>query len=294
MPSMLAQPTALVTGGTDGVGKETARGLARSGYRVIVVGRDVGKGSKVESELRATSGNENVDFLSADLGLVREADRLAGEVARRWPALDRLVHCAGIVRGRRELTVEGIESNFAVNYVSRFVLTARLLPPLMAAGRPGKAARVVLVGGAARDGTIQYQDVNLSGRFGTIRAVRQFCQANDVFTVELARRLAEAGAGERVTVTCLKLGVVKTNIRREFPRWMKWLVPLVFDPLLGQSPGEAAASALNLLLDESLEGVTGALFLKIRTLRRIVPGARTSDPRQGRRLWALSESLVAP
>ncbi|HEX9133499.1 MAG TPA: hypothetical protein VF844_14505, partial [Ktedonobacteraceae bacterium] len=122
--------------------------------------------------------------------------------------------------------------------------------------------------------------------------VWQFCQANDVFTLELARRLA-AGNDPRVTITSLKLGVVKTNIRREFPRWMQWLVPLVFDPLIALTPREAADSALWLLLAEDLEGVTGALFSKIRKLKRVAPGARVRDPQEGRRLWELSERLAA-
>src|SRR5205823_7378205 len=91
--------------------------------------------------------------------------------------------------GRRTLTSEGIESNFAVSYLSRFALTARLLPLLEAAGQPNASARVVIIGGAARNGTIYFDDVNLTRNFSTLRAVGQFCRANDVFTLELARRL---------------------------------------------------------------------------------------------------------
>jgi NAD(P)-dependent dehydrogenase (short-subunit alcohol dehydrogenase family) len=287
-----SRKNALVTGGTDGVGKEVASGLARAGHRVILVGRDADKGTRVEREMRETTGNAEVWFLRADLGLVREANRLANEIAARWPALHYLVHSAGVVRGRRELTAEGIESNFAINYLSRFALTGRLLPLLETAGQPGEAARIVLVSGAAQNGAIHFDDVNLTTNFTTLRAVWQFCQANDVFTVELARRLA-AGNDPRVTITSLKLGVVKTNIRREFPRWMQWLVPLVFDPLIALTPREAADSALWLLLAEDLEGVTGALFSKIKKLKRVAPGARARDPQEGRRLWDLSERLAA-
>ncbi len=283
---------ALVTGGTDGVGKEVARGLARAGHRVVLVGRDADKGARVEREIREMTGNAEVQFLQADLSLVREANRLADEIAGRWPALHYLVHSAGVVRGRRELTVEGIESNFAINYLSRFALTRYLLPVLQAAGQPGKAARIMIVSGAAQNGMIHFDDVNLTANFTTLRAVWQFCQANDVFTVELARRLAETDRDPRVTITSLKLGVVKTNIRREFPRWMQWLVPLVFDPLLGQTPQEAAESALRLLLVEDLEGVTGVLFSKIKTLKQVMPPARVRNPQEGRRLWELSERLT--
>lgn len=283
---------ALVTGGTDGVGMAVARGLAEAGYRVVIVGRDGAKGAASERALREASGNPSVRFVRADLSLMREAVGLASEIRRREPALHLLVHCAGIVRGRHELTDEGIESNFAVNYLARFALTSHLLPSLLAAGTQGSLARILIVGGAARDGTIHFRDPNLTAGFGTIRAVRQFCKANDVFTIELARRLSAGGAEQQATVTSLKLGVVKTNIRRNFPMWMKIVVPLVMDPLLGMTPAEAAAPALRLLLDREYEGESGALFLRIRRFIPIEPSPGTRNPDVGRCLWQLSERMI--
>lgn len=285
--------TALVTGGTDGIGKEVAVGLARAGHRVIVVGRDTEKGARAVEEISQTTGNSAVHYLQADLGLVCEANRLADELVEGYARLNYLVHGAGVVRGRLQLTAEGVESNFALNYLGRFALTRRLLPLLKAAGTPQESARIVLLGGAARNGTIHFNDVNLSRRFSTIGAVLQFCQANDVFTIELARRLAASKNAPSVTITCLKIGVVKTNIRREFPTWMKIVVPLLFDLLLGQTRQEVATSALSLLLDKDFEGVSGALFLKIKAFKRIEPGRRVLDPAEGRRLWEFSEDVAA-
>ena len=284
---------ALVTGGTEGIGKEIARGLARAGMRVIIVGRDREKGARAEQELRHSTQNRNVDFLEADLSLIREVRRLANCVIGRWPVLHRLVHVAGIVRGRRVLTAEGIESNFAVNYLSRFALTGYLLPLLEATGRTDKAAaRIVVVSGAARRGTIYFDDVNLTSNFSTPRVVLQSCHANDVFTVEQAHRLAMTKAAAHVTINCLKLGVVKTGIRKEFPWWMKLLVPLVLDPLLAQTPSDAAAAALKLLLSEEFENVSGALFLKIRKFKRVSTTSLLHDPQEAEQLWEMSRRLV--
>jgi NAD(P)-dependent dehydrogenase (short-subunit alcohol dehydrogenase family) len=283
---------ALVTGGTDGIGKEIARQLATQGIRVIIVGRSHDKGVHAQRDLRDSTQNADVDFLEADLSLMAESRRLAKQIHSRWPTLHYLVHSAGILRGRRELTTEGIESNFATNYLSRFELTGHLLPLLSAAGHLGEAARIVVVSGAARYGKIHFDDVNLTSNFSTLRAVSQFCRANDLYTLELARRLVADGHASGVTITCLKVGVVKTNIRRDFPGWMKVLVPLVFDPLLGQTPQEAAEAALKLLRDKDLEGVTGALFLKITKLKQLTPNIHEFAGEQGRRLWDLSERLT--
>ena len=90
-----------------------------------------------------------------------------------------------------------------------------------------------MIGGAARNGTIYLDDVNLTSNFGMLRVVSQSCQANDVFAAQLSRRL---GAGRPPSALYRQLlGVVETNIRRDFPRWMKWLVSLVFDLRLDQT-----------------------------------------------------------
>jgi len=284
---------ALVTGGTDGIGKAIARVLAKEGIGVVVVGSNAEKGAAAVRELRQTSGNADIEFLGADLSLIRNVDALAVEVSKNWPRLHYLVLCAGIVRGQHSLTSEGIETNFAVNYLSRFALTERLLANLAAEGLADQAARILVISGAAQDGKIQYDDVNLTGRFGVLRAVSQFCEANDVFALELARRMTAAAPSQNVAVTVLKVGAVRTNIRSQFPTWMKLLVPLVIDPFLSQTPSQIAASARHLLLDPKFERVSGALFRHIKQFKALKAGPRTSDPAEGRRLWALSDQLAA-
>jgi NAD(P)-dependent dehydrogenase (short-subunit alcohol dehydrogenase family) len=284
---------ALVTGGTDGIGKAIARVLAQEGIGIVVVGSNAEKGAAAVRELRQTSGNADIEFLGADLSLISNVDVLASEVSKRWPRLHYLVLCAGIVRGQYTLTSEGIETNFAINYLSRFALTERLLANLAAQGLADQAARILVISGAAQDGKIQYDDVNLTGQFGVVRALSQFCEANDVFALELARRMTAAMPSQNVAVTVLKVGAVRTKIRAQFPTWMKLLVPLVIDPFLSQTPAQIAASARHLLLDPKFEGVSGALFRHIKQFKALKAGPRTSDPAEGRRLWALSEQLAA-
>jgi NAD(P)-dependent dehydrogenase (short-subunit alcohol dehydrogenase family) len=287
-----AKLIALVTGGTDGIGKAIAHVLAGQGIGLVIVGSNAEKGAAAVSELRQSSGNDQIEFVQADLSLMRNVSALAVKVRERWPRLRYLVLCAGIMRGQHTLTAEGIETNFAINYLSRFALTEALLPCLAAGGFAGEASRIMVISGAAQDGTVRYEDVNLTGKFSILRAVSQFCEANDLFVLELARRLTATEPSPFVTVTVLKVGAVRTNIRSQFPRWMKLLVPLVIDPLLSQSVEEIATSARRLLLEPEFEGATGAMFRHIKRFRQLRPGPRTGDPEQGRRLWDLSKQLI--
>jgi retinol dehydrogenase-12 len=228
--------TSLVTGGTDGRGKAIARTLATRGDRVIIVGRDAAKGRRVERELREETSNDAVEFIQADLSLVRGAVALGATIAQRCAALHYVVHSAGVICGVRKLTDEGLERMFATNFLGRFVLTRALLPLIQASGHHDAAARMLFVSGAARGGRLSYSDQSFGSRFTLIRAVRQFCLANDLFALSLAQRLQESASPGRVSVSCIKLGVVKTNIRHDFPWWMKTIVPLILDPVLGQLP----------------------------------------------------------
>jgi NAD(P)-dependent dehydrogenase (short-subunit alcohol dehydrogenase family) len=284
---------ALVTGGTDGIGKAIAQVLAGHGMDVVIVGSNPCKGAAAARELSEASGNDSTCFLQADLSVISNVDTLAADVSARWPQLHCLVHCAGIMRGRYTLTSEGTETNFALNYLSRFALTERLLPCLVAGGRDGAAARILVIGGAAQNGRIYYENPNLARRFNILRVVAQFCAANDEFVLEQARRIAADHPPVNVTITTLKVGAVRTAIRRQFPLWMKLVVPILVDPFLSSSTGQIAASAQRLLLGPEFEGVTGALFRHIKRFKRLQPGSHTGDPDRGRRLWNLSEQLSA-
>jgi NAD(P)-dependent dehydrogenase (short-subunit alcohol dehydrogenase family) len=288
----LKNRTALVTGGTDGIGKEIARALAELGAQLIIVGRDADKGARAEGDIRASTNNPGVEFVRADLSLVREANRLGDDLADRCSELHYLVHSAGIVRGRRVITDEGLESNFATNYLSRFALTVRLLPLLQAAGRPDKSARILLVAHPGFDGTIHYEDINLATNFSMIRAFKQFHYANDVFAAQLARRLTVADERSLVTISCLHPGPTKTNIDKEMPLWMKSLVRFVVHPLFSRTPDMPAAAAVKLLLADEFEGESGALFSMVGKFKRLAVPRSAQDSEEGERLWALSEAHV--
>ena len=288
----LKEKVALVTGGTGGIGKEIARGLAQACGKLIIVGRDAEKGAQAEREIRASSKDCDVRFVRADLSLMWEARRVSEEVANHCSALHYLVHSAGFVRGRRVVTAEALESNFATNYLSRFAVTGRLLPTLQAAGRPGHSARVLFISHPGFDGKIHYDDVNLTTNFSTIRAFRQFHYANDVFAVELARRLSAPAGRPPVTISCLHPGPTKTDIDRDMPLWMKLMVRSVIHPLVSHAPSVPATTALKLLLADEYEGDSGAFFSLVGKFKRVPVALSVKSPAEGERLWTFSEALV--
>ena len=284
---------ALVTGGTDGIGKEIAFELARRGTIVLIVGRDPDKGKSAARELQERAANANVEFFPSDLTSMAEAAGLARFVAARWHQLHYLVHSAGFVRGKHVLTADGVESNFAVNYLSRFRLTLELLPLLHAGGRSSGVARVLLVGGGATVGKVHFEDVNLTHyRLRSARAILQFQCANDIFTIELARRLNPVSPDVgKVNVNIVKYGIVKTNIRREMPFWLRALSSVGYR-FVGQTASQAAASASRVLFDPEFERASGAMFLCSPKFKQIAPRPGVASPGQGVRLWALSEKLA--
>jgi NAD(P)-dependent dehydrogenase (short-subunit alcohol dehydrogenase family) len=186
--------TVLITGSTDGVGRYVAERLARTGWRVIVHGRDRTRGEAAVARITQQGGEAR--FLAADLSSLAEVRSLADAVRRESDGLDALVNNAGIGTSgsKRELSADGFELRFAVNYLAGFLLTRLMLP--MLANR--KSARIVNVSSAGQQ-SIDFSDVMLTRGYSGVRAYCQSKLAQILFTIDLAKELA----GRNVTVNAL-------------------------------------------------------------------------------------------
>jgi NAD(P)-dependent dehydrogenase (short-subunit alcohol dehydrogenase family) len=277
----MAGKTVLVTGGSGGIGRATAAGLAALGARVGITGRDLARTRAAAADIAATSGNPAVDAFAADLSSQQEVRRLAREVLDTYPRLDVLVNNVGGFWGTRRVTADGLEHTFAVNHLAGFLLTDLLLDRLKASA----PARIVTVSSGAQSmGRMNFDDLQGERGYSGQRAYNQSKLANVMFTYELARRLEGSG----VTATVLHPGVVRTGFAAEDPSPMwRVLLPLI-RPLL-KSPEKGAATSIYLASAPAVEGVTGRYFVnsKPRSSTRF-----SYDQAAAARLWQISMDLV--
>lgn len=188
--------TALITGSTDGLGRQVALRLAESGFRVLIHGRDRERGKNVADEVRAAGGD--AEFMAADFASLVNVRDLSERVMSEAPSLDLLINNAGIGTGtrtdRRATSVEGHELRLAVNYLAGFLLTDLLFPALSRSG----AARIIHVASAAQY-PLDFTNLMLTRAYSGMRAYAQSKLAQVMFTFDLAQQLA----GTSITVNCL-------------------------------------------------------------------------------------------
>ena len=262
--------TALVTGSTDGVGRYVAERLAEEGARVIVHGRDRARGEAVIERIKRQGGDARL--LVADLSSLAEVRLLAEAVKRETDGLDALVNNAGIGTSgaRRELSADGFELRFAVNYLAGFLLTRLLLPTLES--RP--SSRIVNVASAGQQ-AIDFDDVMLTRGYSGARAYRQSKLAQIMFTFDLVQELA----GRNVAVNCLHPATfMDTTMVR-----LSGVQPI-------STVEEGGAAILQLVGQLSPEGVSGLYFNGLRESRA---DPQSYDAAARRKLRALSFELVA-
>ncbi|HMK70260.1 MAG TPA: SDR family NAD(P)-dependent oxidoreductase [Xanthobacteraceae bacterium] len=263
--------TALITGSTDGVGRVVAKRLAASGWRVLVHGRDRGRGEAIAAAIKDAGGD--AQFLAADLSALAEVRRLAGAVQQATQRLDLLINNAGIgsggPQGARQTSADGYELRFAVNYLAGFVLT-HLLLPLIGNNAP---ARIVNVSSLGQQ-PIDFADVMLTHGYNGSRAYRQSKLAQIMFTIDLAQELAGSG----VTVNALHPATyMNTTMVHQ-----SGLTPV-------SSVEQGADAILNLATSAALVGRSGLFFNGQREARA---DAQAYDAAARQRLKALSLELT--
>lgn len=195
--------TIVVTGGTDGIGRGLAAEYLRRGDEVLAIGTSAAKGRTFTE-----AGGERAHFLAADLSLVKENRRLVDHLAERLPAIDILVLGARYHHPARVVTPEGLESNFALFYLSRFLLSHGL------AGSLGRAEHPVVLNFAAagQTGPVRWHDLQLERDYHGVRAMGHAGRLNDLLGVSFV----DTHAGSRIRYILNHPGVVATSFAGEY------------------------------------------------------------------------------
>jgi retinol dehydrogenase-14 len=271
----------LVTGSTDGIGKETATALASLGAEIIVHGRNPEKTQKTVREIKDLTNNELISYLIADFTDLNQVREMATELQEKYSRLDVLINNAGGYNSRRIDTDTGVERTFLINHLAPFTLTNLLLPIL----KDSAPSRIINVSSQVHSmGRLNFEDLGFKkGYFGMLAYSRSKL-ANMLFTYELDRRLKGSG----VSVNALHPGHVGTNIWADaapligsaVKRLMKWI---------SLSPEEGADNSIYLASSPDLNNISGLYFMKREPVRS---SSRSYDRETAARLWQVSEELT--
>ena len=263
----------LVTGSTDGIGKQTAHDLAAMGATVLLHGRSQERAVSTLQEIYAATGNDHLEYYLADFSSLAEVRRLAAEVQAKHRCLNVLINNAGIGAGdckdrRRVLSQDGYELRFAVNYLAPSLLTHLLLPCL----RQATNSRIINVASKGQL-PIDFDDVMLEECYDPMQAYCQSKLAIVMFTFELALALRNEG----IMVNCLNPGSrLNTKMVRE---------------MFEQSWGNVKAGAdviVYIATSMEIEGATGEYFDQMQESQA---NEQAYKCQARRKLWQLSELL---
>jgi NAD(P)-dependent dehydrogenase (short-subunit alcohol dehydrogenase family) len=274
----------VITGSNDGIGKETAVGVAAQGATTVLACRNQEKAEAVAREVTRRTGNDDVHVVALDLADLASVGEAAADVLSRWDRLDVLINNAGGIWTERQETAQGFEQTFGVNHLGHFLLTGLLLARLTESA-PSRIINLTSVGHHAAWRGMRFLDLQSEKRYATMDAYGRSKLANILFTRELAARVAGTG----VTVNAVHPGPVRSGFGMDGD--MGGLMGLgnrLVRPF-EISPAAGARTSVYLATSPEVEGVTGQYWVRRK------PGHMSRQAQsnaQAHRLWSASERLV--
>ncbi|KAG4068981.1 hypothetical protein HA402_005642 [Bradysia odoriphaga] len=271
----------IVTGGTSGLGLETAHNLAGRGGRIYLAARGEKRGNEAAEAIRRSTGNRDVKFMQLDLGSLKSVRKFSETFHQEETRLDILINNAGLA-SHYDRTEDGFELNMGVNHLGHFLLT-NLLLDLIKASAP---SRIIVVSSIAHwIGIIERNNLNSEIYFpGIIRAYSNSKLANVLFAHELARRLENTG----VTVNSLDPGFSVSALGQNLDNTLRGLFEFA-QQLIGRNSEYGSQTHVMLAIDPSVRIVSGKYFLDCVQHQ---PAYLARDANMGRWLWDQSEKLT--
>ena len=275
MTTELADKTFVITGANTGIGKITARELAKRGAHVILACRSREKTEAAIAEIKRDTGNDKVEFIALDLADLASVRRCAEELLARKMPIHGLINNAGLA-GQRGTTKDGFEIQFGTNHLGHYLLTRLLLDRIKSSG----PARIVNVASASHYGAKAIDWAALREPTKSTTAMREYGVSklsNVLFTKELARRLEGTG----VTTYALHPGVVATDVWRRVPGPVRWVMKKFMI-----TPEEGAQTTVRCATAPELAAETGKYY--DRDGKETRPSRLADDVELAAQLWSKS------
>ena len=243
----------LITGATNGIGKQAALELAQMGADVVIVGRNEAKTRAVSQELTTLGGGAKIEALIADLSSMDEVRRIAEEFRSKHDRLDVLLNNAGAVFSEYQQSADGYEMTFALNHLSYYLLTHLLLDIVKGTAREHGEARIINVSSSAhRNATLRLESLTEPSGYSFMNSYGGSKLMNVLFTYELARRLADT----TVTVNAVHPGLVDTGFGHNTGGFWSALIKIA-QKLFAISPQRGAQTLVYLAASPAAAGVSG-------------------------------------
>jgi NAD(P)-dependent dehydrogenase (short-subunit alcohol dehydrogenase family) len=265
-----------ITGVSSGIGKETAREIAKLGATVVGTSRDTKKGEQTKQELIQTTKNKNIEVLSCDLASFVSIRTCCAEFLEKYDTLHVLINNAGIWDYHRRESKDGIENMFATNYLAPFLLTNLLLPVL----NKSTPSRIINLTSGLHSGTIHFDDLEFKRNFSGMKAYAHSKLALILFTRLFAKKLKGTG----VTINCVNPGMTKTNLGRD----AGFLSRKIFK-LLGKNVVKGTETSVYLASSPEVEKISGEYFEK-KAVKQT--NKETYDMDTAEKLWDISIKYV--
>lgn len=260
----------LITGSTDGIGKETARQLAGDNHEVIIHGRNANRVQNTVNALQQETGNDSITGETADFAKLKEVKRLSLQLKDNYDSLDVLLNNAGIINPDFETTMDGFEKSFQVNHLAPFVLTNNLLPLM----KDVDEGRIINVTSMIHARNIDLNDLELRNGFSGSAAYSATKLYSILFTFKLARLLS----GGHIICNCFHPGVINTKLlRSNFGN-------------IGGPISEGAENAVFLAVSPEVTYKSGKYFRD----SHVAPPAPVAEDRQIQdKLWNMTMEMVS-
>ena len=263
--------TILVTGSTDGIGKEAALELASMGHRVIMHGKRQQAGQKLVEEFKAKTGNPEIYYYNAHLTDLQQIKTLAESIKRDFSQLDVLLNNAGIFMNEKVILPNGFEMTHMVNHLAVFALTLQLLDLI----KQSPSGRIIVTSSMAHSSSIDFSNLNGEKHWDSYNAYAVSKLENILFTYKLHRNLTAENSN--VTANCLHPGVISTKLLHA-----GW-------GMGGSSLQQGAATSVYLATSEEVNKTGGKYFVNKHPQKS---AAFSYDHKAQDKLWQISSEVL--